>query len=240
MSEEKELQQSSGLPALNINVGEISHHIERWENAKQVISRGGGKTIIQGQPYINKKGWRLVALATGLSLEIVEPPKRIEAEDEEGKYYTWIFHVRATAPNGRYAEAWGACSSRDTFFSVKDGKRRKSSEIDESDIIHTAQTCAFNRAISDLVGGGEVSAEEIKVNLEQNPKATTRQINYLKRLLMEAGICSADIPKEENRENANRWLVERGFNTIDELNKNEAIDVIKTLSEYIQGGEFVE
>ncbi|GAG06412.1 unnamed protein product [marine sediment metagenome] len=39
---------------------------------------------------------------------------------------------------------------------------KPTSEINESDIIHTAQTVAYNRAISDLICGGEVTWEEMQ------------------------------------------------------------------------------
>ena len=52
---------------------------------------------------------------------------------------------------------------RDDVFKV-DGKWRRLKpprEVNEHDILATAETRAKNRAISDLVGGGSVSAEEI-------------------------------------------------------------------------------
>lgn len=235
-----EKPQVAGLPAVNFNVDEISHHIERWENAKNVIAKGGGRTIIQGRPYINKKGWRLIALAAGLSLEVLGQPQRVEAEDDRGRYYTWIFHVRATAPNGRFAEAWGACSSRDPFFAIKDGNMREAHEVDEANIIHTAQTCAYNRAISDLVGGGEVSAEEIQISFpgEQQPQpATPQQVSFLRRLLIQLGVCDEDADKDENNEKIDKWLIESGFSPLSDLDKTQASQAIKIVKEELKGGD---
>lgn len=104
------------------------------------IERNGKK-----EAYIVKAGWRKIAVAYGLRCEIMEK-ERLEIA---GKAF-WNIRVRATAPNGAYAEAIGSCNSGERNFAHG-----------ESDILMTAQTRATNRAISDVVGGGDVSAEEM-------------------------------------------------------------------------------
>jgi len=134
---------------------------------------------IEGKPYIKRNGWRMIAAGFNVTLELVKDNSgnvlhtRMEGEDELGKYYVHTYTARATLPNGRYAECDGACSSRDAFFSKAHGERKPPSDIDEADIIATAQTVAYNRAISDLVGGAEVSAEEMlgKKNVAFKPQA---------------------------------------------------------------------
>src|ERR1700674_1112033 len=76
---------------------------------------------------------------------------------EDGSF-VWSFRVRAQAPNGRFTEAVAAGDSRE----------RKFSHI-EHDVQATAQTRAKSRAISDLIGAGEVSAEEMMS--DQNPSS---------------------------------------------------------------------
>ena len=135
---------------------------------------------IEGKPYIKRNGWRMVAAGFNVNLELVKDNEgnvlhtRMEGEDELGTYYVHTYTARASLPNGRYAECDGACSSRDAFFSKSHGTRKPQSEIDEADIIATAQTVAYNRAISDLVGGAEVSAEEMlgKDNVSFTPTPT--------------------------------------------------------------------
>jgi hypothetical protein len=83
-----------------------------------------------------------------LSDEIVEAEKIMAQGSED---YTWRFVVRVTAPNGRTALGVGMCSTEERNFAHKD-----------HDVYATAHTRAKNRAISDIIGAGEVSAEEIQ------------------------------------------------------------------------------
>jgi len=155
---------------------QVREAVKRYEEIKRSILGDSdilyigsdGKPCEKGKAVsalVKRSGWRKIKLAFGISLEILEMKKEW-GEDGEGKYYTWLVRARATAPNGIFCDSWGACTSRDPFFSKKHGVR-----IDprESDIILKAQTVAYNRAISDLVGGGEVSAEEMPVPEEEKP-----------------------------------------------------------------------
>jgi len=123
-----------------------------------------GKAVYDGSgtPYIKKSGWRKCKTAFGISIEFLNDGIRSEQEDGEGRYYVWSYKVRASAPNGIFQDAVGASTSRNPFFSVRfiDNKRTRI-DPQENDIMLTAQTVAINRAVSDLVGGGEVSAEEM-------------------------------------------------------------------------------
>jgi len=110
-----------------------------------------------GQPYIKRSGWRKLARFFGINCSILGKEKII-SKDSEGEYYIWKYRVRAQHPSGVFFDAEGICTSRDPFFSKKHGQRIVP---DEADIMLKAQTVAFNRAISDLLGGGEVSAEEV-------------------------------------------------------------------------------
>ena len=118
---------------------------------------------IKGKTCIKKSGFRKLACAFGISTEITRE-NRINFE----KYFVYEVTCRATSPNGRFVEACASCASNEKDFAHL-----------ENDVRATAQTRASNRAISDLIGGGEISAEEIddtKVlpKAEQNipPKTT--------------------------------------------------------------------
>jgi hypothetical protein len=63
--------------------------------------------------------------------------------------------IRAVAPNGQYGDGDGYCS-----ISEFTGKRGNDPKLENS-MRATATTRAKNRAIADLVGMGEVSAEEV-------------------------------------------------------------------------------
>jgi hypothetical protein len=115
------------------------------------------------RPFLKKSGWRKIARAFNLSFERV----RSEVErDEHGNPVRAEVWIRAVAPNGQYGDGDGYCSSEEKRFQSWRGKQKL-----ENDLRTTATTRAKNRAIADLVGMGEVSAEEIEAEGEQRQSA---------------------------------------------------------------------
>ncbi len=105
--------------------------------------------------YIRKSGWRKLAMVFGVNLKVLEMDRE-DHKDGDGSYYLWNARVRAEhLASGKFSEGIGVASSRDQFF-TRAGKRR----ADEKDIKLKAQTVGENRAISNLLGGGVMSAEE--------------------------------------------------------------------------------
>jgi uncharacterized small protein (DUF1192 family) len=102
---------------------------------------------VGGKNAIKKSGWRKIAAAFGLDTELLSERRM---PNESGVGFTVECTVRAIAPNGRHADGVGSFDSTE----------RKMTHP-EHDVRATAYTRAANRAISDLVGGGEVSAEEM-------------------------------------------------------------------------------
>ena len=112
----------------------------------------------QGEPgargaFVKKSGWRKIAKAFGLSVTRVEDG--VERDDAGEPVRAWAVY-RATAPNGQSQDGDGYCSVDESRFARSGGRQKL-----ENDLRATATTRAKNRAISDLVGMGEVSAEEI-------------------------------------------------------------------------------
>ena len=105
---------------------------------------------------VKKSGWLKYALACNLNLEKVDE-REVDKEMPPGSG-NWVtvyhFDYRAIAQTGRYAEASGSASTAE----------REDSGKMIHDTRSLAQTRAMNRAISNLVGGGEVSAEEVMTN----------------------------------------------------------------------------
>lgn len=173
--DKKELMKLDG--ALPVDIEGMKEEWKRFQEVKNALldsdrvkyNKWGyiAKPGEEGKDYIIKPGWRKVATAFRLSIDQnISTPQKIWGEDGEGKYYTWLFPIRAIAPNGRYVDSIGVCSSRKPFFSKKGDTRIDPSE---EDIVLMAQTVGINRAISDMVGGGEVSGEEmLGKNTEQN------------------------------------------------------------------------
>lgn len=113
---------------------------------------------IRGKNFRKKNYWRAIATAFNLSLELIS-----ERESANGDDWGFLVTYRATASNGRYADGDGSC------FASEKGQGQ--------DSVHNvrahASTRAVNRAISNLVGFGEVSAEEMIG--EQRPDASPKQ-----------------------------------------------------------------
>lgn len=124
----------------------IVQHFKDFEELKKKLLSPSDIARIQGKPFTCKSGFRKYATAFGISDEITEKTREMRNGE-----FIWRFKVKATAPNGRYSEGVGACSSKERSFAHV-----------EHDVYSTAHTRAKNRAISDLIGTGEISAEEIK------------------------------------------------------------------------------
>ncbi len=137
--------------------------IEAWKKyqaLKEAIVEENDVQVIEGRKFLKKSYWRKVATFFNLTTEVVE-----ERKEKLGKTFVWHFTVKATAPNGRFAIGVGSCDAfekaflRDGQYVDRFGKPAKPNSI--HNIRATAETRATNRAISNLVGAGEVSAEEV-------------------------------------------------------------------------------
>ncbi|HCS46810.1 MAG TPA: hypothetical protein DIW61_00560 [Candidatus Aminicenantes bacterium] len=156
-------QQPQPLPKLTDQaITDLVESIQQFEKFKKAALTDKDYSIFGENLYIEKPGWTKLRLATVTSFQIIGDPRKEIGQDSEGTYYTWIARGRATAINGVFVEMDGACSSRDEFFSMANGQRRPSAEIDEKDIIATAETNCFNRCMSFLYGFGELSGEELR------------------------------------------------------------------------------
>lgn len=103
--------------------------------------------------FKKKSAFRKLATAFDLDVEKVE---LVIERSQDGRPLRARAVYRAIAPSGRYQDGDGYCSADEPRFS-----KDKSRERIENDLPATATTRAKNRAISDLLGTGEVSAEEM-------------------------------------------------------------------------------
>lgn len=130
-----------------------------WKNyqaLKKELLSNDDYQLIQGKKCIKKSGWRKIQTAFGISDELIK-----EERKDFGKYFTYEITVKVSAQNGRFAYGVGSCASNERNFAHL-----------EHDVRSTAHTRAKNRAISDLVGGGEVSAEEMEAEVIIRDEAT--------------------------------------------------------------------
>jgi hypothetical protein len=109
--------------------------------------------LIQGKPYRKKGYWKALRAAFNLSVDCVHD-ERVEVTLDDGSVdWGWNIRYRATASSGAFMDGDGSC-----FKSEKTGGRLRATE---HNVRAHAHTRAQNRAISGLVGFGEVSADEM-------------------------------------------------------------------------------
>jgi hypothetical protein len=131
----------------------------QYEELKKSIARKEDIQQIQGKDFLKKSYWRKIATFFNLSVKVID-----ESHEQIGKTIVWHFTCEAVAPNGRSAIGTGSCDAFEKAELV-DGKYVSYGKPAKPNSLHnirsTAETRAFNRAVSNLVGGGEVSAEEV-------------------------------------------------------------------------------
>lgn len=183
---------------------------------------------IRGKQYRTKQYWRTIARAFNLSVTTVDgTDQRIMTDDGDWGY---LVTYRATAPNGSSADGDGACMA-----SEKSGG---------SDTIHNVrahcQTRAFNRAVSNLVGFGEVSADEMprdgsgapqrpSERSSPAPKTSTPKKTTKKPTKKAPAKVSPETP--ETPEERTRRLAEMTKPSLDDLDIEfiEKVDTVRTL-----------
>ena len=191
--------------------------IRAFQELKQKVLDANDIVIISGKQYIKRSGWRKIAMAFNLSTEVV----KIERDKIDNVYVVRAI-ARAKTPMDRISEEVGVCDS--TEF------ERGNLQGTLHNIETKAVTRAINRAISNLVGGGEISAEEIikgpdevvrereiqEEPQQKEPPITTRQINYINDLMKDS----------EVQQLVNKMLNGR---KLSELTKSEASQIIEEI-----------
>jgi len=120
---------------------------------------GRDESVLRDFP--RKSAWRKLAKFYNISTSIIDDKR----EDREDGSWIWRYKVKAVAPNGQSQMGIGSCDSKE----VQNDRRR------EHDTESTAHTRAKNRAISDLIGFGQVSAEEVI----PPPKHVESEVKYV-------------------------------------------------------------
>lgn len=145
---------------------------------------------ISGRKFRKKGYWRAIAVAFNLDVKLEGERHEVQGAFADGREnFGYLVTYRATAPNGRsitgdgaafavekagkfkcphqkkgarkgFTEHWPADTCPD--FDPEYSWRRLSPEATTHNVRSHAHTRAFNRAVSNLVGFGEVSAEEVE------------------------------------------------------------------------------
>lgn len=147
--------------------------MNNYQDAIKALLTPSDYQTIANKDFKKKSAWRKLATAFRISDEIVN--EQLEYDDIN-QIVRAKYRVRCTLPNGRSAEGVGVCSIYDKIRYNDTQKFKKDTETPsnfelrgrfsnaEHDVPSTAHSRAKNRAISDLIGAGEVSAEEMTSN----------------------------------------------------------------------------
>jgi hypothetical protein len=158
--------------------------LAQWDQYQELVRKLIGDSDIQSfqedgkqRSFIKKSGWQKLATYYGISIALVDErlfhkhdPKsclRVASPDKFGDVKDCgcsvvgaRYVVRATAPNGRSVEGIGLATFNE--------KRARYTRV-EHDLAGKAYTRAVSRAVSAMVGAGEVSAEEKADEIEADP-----------------------------------------------------------------------
>ena len=138
------------------DVDQIILMLRAFDDFKNKALSRSDYAVIKGKKSVKRSGWSKYAVACNVSTELRE--EQVEERDSSRVYH---FVYRAIhLPSGRYADAVGSASEKE--------KTEEEWNHPEHDVRSLAQTRAYNRAISNLVGGGEISAEELSAEAVGN------------------------------------------------------------------------
>lgn len=153
---------------------DVNQLVQSFEEYQQLLPRllsdsdyqdaGIDNRTGKSRRFVKKSGWRKIA--TAFDLDVVLISDEVE-RDADGRVVRAKVIARAIAPSGRTMDGDGYCAADESRFTSGRGDQSKL----ENDLRGTATTRAKNRAISDLVGMGDVSAEEVSDGpSQQGPK----------------------------------------------------------------------
>lgn len=193
--------------------------MEEYQELCNSLLDDGDRQIIQGKVFKKKSAWRKLAKAFNLSTYIVE--ERSEKVTMDGKdILVFHFKAKAVAPNGCFAEGTGSCDT---------------SEKGLNKTIHNtrtiAETRAVNRAISSLIGSGEVSAEEMpnEHHKEQSFSSPQQKPSWV----LGTCKCGGDLKKSINNPDkyyCSNYKIKECKNSgyVADLNKGEVVEEVKS------------
>ena len=143
---------------------EMASALTAYRELQTALDRSMPEQIIKldGKPFRKKGYWRAIAVAFNLTVEVESERREIYGDLEDGSpNYAYLITYRASTTAGRSETGDGACAAAE--------KSRGRMKASEHNVRSHAHTRAFNRAVSNLVGFGEVSAEEIERDEHGSP-----------------------------------------------------------------------
>lgn len=165
-----------------VDVKGASEYMDNYQELVEALLVDSDYQMIGSKKAKKKSAWRKLATAFKISDEIVT--EQLIFDENDGQIVSARYKVKATLPNGRSTIGVGVCSIYDKIRYSATGKHPADTETPshfilrgrfsnaEHDVPSIAHTRAKNRAIADLIGAGEVSAEELG-DIEE-PKKVSR------------------------------------------------------------------
>lgn len=181
------IRDSGGPVGILRPAGSLDAIAEAFKQYQQVCERilnDDDYQTYEGKPRKKKSAWRKLATAFNVSTKVVS--EQVE-RDASGRVMSALFTIQAYTPSRQW-EAKGYCDVHEKCCAGAKGEKchkaawkghycckvdcdgRRHWSHPDHDVISTAQTRATNRAIADLIGCGEVSAEELTDNGHSGPE----------------------------------------------------------------------
>lgn len=184
MTQEKGLTTVAPIVELSVPIEQVVESWNRYLKLCEAILSDEDYQWAEGRKFRKKSAFRKLARAFNVADQVVD--REIERDERERVVEASVY-VKAIAPNGREAVGYGSCSiwerAHDEDRTDDDGNitckgpcdgRKHFSKPDHT-IPATAHTRAKNRAIADLIGAGEVSAEEVALDEEGEMPVSKQQ-----------------------------------------------------------------
>ena len=151
--------QPSGTLIPSVNGEQFAESFRTYQALQAAIDAAMPSEIvlIKNTPYRKKGYWKALRAAFNLTVECVHD-ERVEVTMPDGAIdWGWNVRYRASAQNGSFVDGDGSCFATEKVSSF-------SPNATEHNVRAHAHTRASNRAISSLVGFGEVSYAEMETN----------------------------------------------------------------------------
>jgi hypothetical protein len=199
--------------------GDVVDAFSEYQKIQQALDNAMPDCLmqIQGRAFRKKSYWRAIATAFNLTVTL-NGEERVEHEGDWG----YVVVYTAAASNGRSADGDGAC------FAIEKGRGQGTVH----NVRAHAHTRAYNRAVSNLVGFGEVSAEEMQQSAPRpaprdtapprqsgGRTITEKQRKRLFAISMSAGE-RLGVPAEQVDEYAKRFMADLGFESSADLTRD--------------------
>jgi hypothetical protein len=194
---------SAASPSPIYSAAKMIEGLKQYRELQAALDQAMPDQLIKlGDKMFRRKGyWRAVAVAFGLSVDPVTPEANersvIGQLADGGENYVYTVTYRATTPTGRSMAGDGTCAASE--------KQRGRLEATEHNVRSHAHTRAFNRAVSNLCGFGEVSAEEVDREEHAHTPKSTEDLKTPVAAGPTGAVLVTDVKERSGTKNGKAW-----------------------------------